>query len=163
MLHGQDYEVETAAGGEDAMRLLRSYPCDIVITDWQMPVMDGVTLCRQVRALEPRQHVYLMILTVKNSPQALLAGFAADADDYVVKGTSSAELLARLERGRKLANGRAAYRASHDGPAELPLTDTATGVHPAEEPRSPAADTVHYLNDLALVAEVDCGRNWPAT
>lgn len=42
LLHGSGYEVETAASGEDALRLLRSYPCDIVVTDWQMPSMDGV-------------------------------------------------------------------------------------------------------------------------
>jgi diguanylate cyclase (GGDEF)-like protein len=129
LLHGSDYEVETAASGEDALRLLRSYPCDIVLTDWQMPVMDGVTLCRQVRSMEQHEHVYLLMLTVKRSPQELLAGFAAGADDYVVKGTSSEELLARLEKGRGLANWRASYRSSDEDERALPLIDTATGAY----------------------------------
>jgi diguanylate cyclase (GGDEF)-like protein len=129
LLHGSDYEVETAASGEDALRLLRSYPCDIVLTDWQMPVMDGVALCRQVRSMEQHEHVYLLMLTVKGSPQELLAGFAAGADDYVVKGTSSEELLARLEKGRGLANWRATYRSSDDDEAALPLIDAATGAY----------------------------------
>jgi two-component system cell cycle response regulator len=129
LLHGSDYEVETAASGEDALRLLRSYPCDIVVTDWQMPLMDGVTLCRQVRSMEQHEHVYMLMLTVKKSPQELLAGFASGADDYVVKGTSSEELLARLERGRCLANWRATYRSNDDDTGDLSLMDAATGAY----------------------------------
>jgi diguanylate cyclase (GGDEF)-like protein len=129
LLHESDYDVETAASGEDALRLLRSYPCDIVVTDWQMPVMDGVTLCRQVRSMEQHEHVFMLMFTVKRSPQELLAGFAAGADDYVVKGASSEELLARLERARCLANWRATYRSGDDGTGDLSLTDTATGAY----------------------------------
>ena len=129
LLHGSDYDVETAASGEDALRLLRSYPCDIVVTDWQMPIMDGVTLCRQVRSMEQHGHVYMLMLTVKRSRHELLAGFAAGADDYVVKGTSSEELLARLERGRCLSNWRANYRSGDGDAGDLSLMDTATGAY----------------------------------
>ncbi len=132
LLHGSDYEVETAASGEDALRLLRSYPCDIVVTDWQMPIMNGVTLCRQVRSMEKHEHVYLLMLTVKRAPHELLAGFAAGADDYVVKGTSNEELLARLERGRCLANWRATYRSTDDDAADHTLMDTASGTYNVE-------------------------------
>jgi diguanylate cyclase (GGDEF)-like protein len=125
LLHGSDYEVETATSGEEALRLLRSYPCDIVVTDWQMPVMDGVALCRRVRAMEQHEHVYLLMLTVKSSPQELLMGFAAGADDYVVKGTSSEELIARLEKGRCLARWRATH-PSVDGGGDRALLDGAT-------------------------------------
>lgn len=128
LLHGSDYEVETAASGEDALRLLRSYPCDIVVTDWQMPIMGGVALCRQVRSMEQHEHVYLLMLTVKKSPQELLAGFAAGADDYVVKGTSTDELLARLEKGRGLAHWRATRRPN-DANAGDSLMDTVTGAY----------------------------------
>jgi diguanylate cyclase (GGDEF)-like protein len=128
LLHGSEYEVETAASGEDALRLLRSYPCDIVVTDWQMPVMDGLALCREVRSLEQHGHVYLLMHTVKRSPQDLLAGFAAGADDYVVKGTSSDELLARLEKGRGLAHWRATRQANVDD-AGNSLMDTVTGAY----------------------------------
>jgi diguanylate cyclase (GGDEF)-like protein len=129
LLHGSDYEVETAASGEDALRLLRSYPCDIVVTDWQMPIMDGVALCREVRSMERHEHVFLLMLTVKGSPEELLAGFAAGADDYVVKGTSSEELLARLEKGRSLAHWRATHRSNDDDDGHLSLMDTATGAY----------------------------------
>jgi two-component system cell cycle response regulator len=129
LLHGSDYEVETAASGDDALRLLRSYPCDIVITDWQMPVMDGVALCRRVRSIEQHEHIYLLMLTVKRSPQELLTGFAAGADDYVVKGTSSEELLARLEKGRSLAHWRATHRSNDDDSADLSLIDPLSGAY----------------------------------
>jgi two-component system, cell cycle response regulator len=129
LLHGSDYEVETAASGDDALRLLCSYPCDIVVTDWQMPIMDGVALCRRVRSMEQHEHVYLLMLTVKRAPQELLIGFAAGADDYVVKGTSSEELLARLEKGRSLAHWRATHRSNDDDAGGLSLTDTVTGAY----------------------------------
>ena len=126
LLHGSDYDVETAPSGEAALRLLRSYPCDIIVTDWQMPLMDGVTLCRQVRSMELHEHVYMLMLTVKRSPQELLAGFAAGADDYVVKGTSSEELLARLEKGRVLAHWKATHRSNA---GDSSLMDAATGAY----------------------------------
>jgi diguanylate cyclase (GGDEF)-like protein len=129
LLHGSHYEVETAASGDDALRLLRSYPCDIVITDWQMPVMDGVVLCRRVRSMEQHEHVYLLMLTVKTSPQELLTGFAAGVDDYVVKGTSNEELLARLEKGRNLAHWRATHRSNDGDAGNRSLTDPVTGVY----------------------------------
>jgi two-component system, cell cycle response regulator len=129
LLHGSDYEVETAASGDDALRLLRSYPCDIVVTDWQMPVMDGVALCRRVRSMEQHEHVYLLMLTVKRSPQELLTGFAAGADDYVVKGTSSEELLARLEKGRSLAHWRATHRSNDEDAGDLSLIDPLSGAY----------------------------------
>jgi diguanylate cyclase (GGDEF)-like protein len=129
LLHGSNYEVETAASGDDALRLLRSYPCDIVVTDWQMPVMDGVALCRRVRSMEQHEHVYLLMLTVKRSPQELLTGFAAGADDYVVKGTSSEELLARLEKGRSLAHWRAMHRSNDEDSGDLSLMDAVTGAY----------------------------------
>jgi diguanylate cyclase (GGDEF)-like protein len=129
LLHDSDYEVETAVSGDDALRLLRSYPCDIVVTDWQMPIMDGVALCRRVRSMEQHEHVYLLMLTVKRSLQELLTGFAAGADDYVVKGTSSEELLARLEKGRSLAHWRATHRSSDENAPDLALMDAATGAY----------------------------------
>jgi diguanylate cyclase (GGDEF)-like protein len=160
LLHGSDYEVETAASGDDALRLLRSYPCDIVVTDWQMPIMDGVALCRRVRSMEQHEHVYLLMLTVKRSPQELLTGFAAGADDYVVKGTSSEELLARLEKGRSLAHWRATHRSNDDDAADLSLTDTMTGAYNIEYlmqhlPRE-MARTERYGRSLAVLnCEID--------
>jgi diguanylate cyclase (GGDEF)-like protein len=129
LLHTSGYEVETAASGEDALRLLRSYPCDVVVTDWQMPKMDGLTLCRQIRATEQQAYIYLLMLTVKRSPQELLAGLAGGADDYVIKGTSDEEFLARMKNGRRIAQWRATHQ-SRDGEArDLPPTDAATGAY----------------------------------
>jgi two-component system, cell cycle response regulator len=129
LLHESNYEVETASSGEDALRLLRAFPCDIVVTDWKMLVMDGVTLCQRLRSLVSHGHVYVLMFTVKKSPQELLEAFAAGVDDFVVKGTSSAELLARLERGRSLANWRLTYQLNDDDTGQSTLMDTATGVY----------------------------------
>jgi diguanylate cyclase (GGDEF)-like protein len=160
LLHESDYEVETAASGEDALRLLRSYPCDIVVTDWQMPTMDGVALCRRVRSIEQHEHIYMLMFTVKRSPQELLRGFAAGADDYVVKGTSSEELLARLEKGRCLAHWRASHRSGNDDAGDQSLMDTVTGAYNLAYlmqhlPRE-MARTERYARSLAVLnCEID--------
>jgi diguanylate cyclase (GGDEF)-like protein len=129
ILHSADYAVETAASGEDAWQLLRAYRYDVLITDWQMPKMDGMALCRQVRGTPQYAYVYVLMLTVKQSPNELLAGFAAGVDDYVVKGTSDEELLARLERGRAISKWRAGCRSLDVVDGNVPLIDTLTGAY----------------------------------
>jgi len=129
LLHASGYEVETAASGDAALTLLRTSPCDIVVTDWHMPRMDGVTLCRQLRATDDHAYVFLLMFTIKQSPQELLAGFAAGVDDYVVKGTSNEELLARLETGRRIANRRAKSAGTEDGVGAQSLIDVPTGTY----------------------------------
>jgi diguanylate cyclase (GGDEF)-like protein len=79
--------------------------------------------------MEQHEHVYMLMLTVKRSPQELLLGFAAGADDYVVKGTSNEELLARLEKGRCLANWRATYRSDVGEVGDPSFMDSVSGAY----------------------------------
>ncbi len=71
--------------------------CHIVLTDWLMPEMDGLALCRHVRINEDDAYVYGLMLTVRESKEDMLMGLAAGADDYVANSASIDEILARLE------------------------------------------------------------------
>jgi two-component system, cell cycle response regulator len=113
LLRGRQFDVESAACGKDALRIMAAMPCQILIADWQMPDMDGLSLCRRVRDSGPDRQVYVLMHTVRSGEEALLTGFAAGADDYVVKGAPVEELLARLEVGRRIT-GRPTREHVHD-------------------------------------------------
>jgi DNA-binding response OmpR family regulator len=102
VLRAHEFDVESAASGEDALRIMAATPCRILLTDWQMPDMDGLSLCQSVRDNRPGRYVYVLLHTVRDGEEARLAGLAAGADDYVLKGAPVAELLARLEVGRRI-------------------------------------------------------------
>jgi DNA-binding response OmpR family regulator len=100
LLKRSGYDVRGAADGEEALRALAAGNCQILLTDWQMPDMNGLDLCRNVRLSRQNAEVYVMMLTVRDREQDMLIGLAAGADDYLIKGTSNEEILARLEIAR---------------------------------------------------------------
>jgi two-component system cell cycle response regulator len=125
LLNASHFDVEVAASGADAMRVLSSTRCHIVLTDWQMPDMDGLTLCRTVRSSEQEHYIYVLMLTIRNTRRDILTGLAAGADDYVVKGAPIEEILARLEVGRRIVRANDS-RNQHPSSSH---SDTATGAH----------------------------------
>jgi two-component system cell cycle response regulator len=125
LLRAREFDVESAASGKDALRVMAATPCQILLTDWQMPDMDGLSLCQRVRDSGRDRRVYVLMHTVRRGEEALLTGLAAGADDYVVKGAPVDELLARLEVGRRIT-GRPAYKHLHDDRWRPSLTDTST-------------------------------------
>jgi CheY-like chemotaxis protein len=102
LLERSGYQVCAASSGEDAMRVLNAINCNIVITDWHMPDMDGLDLCRNIRSSGKSTYIYVLMLTVRNGSNDILAALSAGADDYVLKGAGAEEILARLEVGRRL-------------------------------------------------------------
>jgi two-component system cell cycle response regulator len=104
MLRAARYDVQGAACGEEALQILDTCQCQVVLTDWQMPGMDGLALCRKVRLEHVEGYVYVMMLTVRQGKQDVLLGMEAGADDYIVKGSSSEEILARMEVARRITH-----------------------------------------------------------
>ena len=68
----------------------------VLLTDWQMPNMDGLELCRKARLEHRKEDVCLIMLTMRTRESDRLLGFAAGADDYIFKGDPAA-ILARLD------------------------------------------------------------------
>ena len=96
------YEVQTAANGREALDALRAGSCRLVISDWEMPEMDGVELCRAIRAEHQSGYTYVMLLTAHDTPAERVAGLTAGADDFVTKPYNTAELLARVRTAERV-------------------------------------------------------------
>jgi len=88
-----DYSVKTAADGVAALESFTASSPDLVVTDLQMPRMDGLELCRRVRAVSD---VPIIVLSVRDEERTIVEALDAGADDYVTKPFSTAELLARV-------------------------------------------------------------------
>src|SRR5215471_9873891 len=92
-LSGQGYGVRTAADGEEALQEMKSWEPDVIITDLRMPRMDGLELCRRVRA---DSRIPIIVLSVKGEETIKVEALDAGADDYVTKPFNVNELLARV-------------------------------------------------------------------
>ena len=97
------FQVITAEDGEAAVRILESEEAPpLAIVDWMMPKMDGLEVCRRVRALKDRPYIYLVLLTAKSHKEEIATGLEAGADDYVIKPFDPDELRARLKVGQRV-------------------------------------------------------------
>ena len=79
------FQIIEAARGEDALELAQTYIPDVVITDWMMPGMSGINLCRAIRHNPKTNHIPIVILTSKGSQESQIEGMQAGADDFVSK------------------------------------------------------------------------------
>ena len=97
------FEVVTAEDGEAAVGVLESEGAPpLAIVDWMMPRMDGLEVCKRVRAATERPYIYLVLLTAKSHKEEIAAGLEAGADDYVIKPFDPDELRARLKVGQRV-------------------------------------------------------------
>ena len=129
LLRMAEFDVESAASGEEALRILSAEHCQILLTDWQMPDMDGLSLCRMVRAEAADRYVYVLMLSVRDSKQDLLTGLAAGADDYIAKSAPLEEILARLQVARRITHAENFQRGSRRENPRLAATDALTGAY----------------------------------
>jgi diguanylate cyclase (GGDEF)-like protein len=98
------HEVITARDGDQALELLCSKSPQLIVADWMMPKLDGVELCRQVRAMEQLRKVYFLLLTGKGEEDSILEAFEAGVDDYVTKPFNPRILLARIQAGSRIVS-----------------------------------------------------------
>lgn len=96
------YDAVGAADGESGWELIRTLCPDIVITDWMMPVMDGLELCRRIRSAELPSYIYIILLTARNMKEDLVTGMEAGADDFVGKPFDKQELKARINAAARI-------------------------------------------------------------
>lgn len=98
--HG--HEVETATNGRDALEKLKLGACRLVISDWEMPQMSGVELCRAIRGGDFPGYIYTILLTSRDAAADAVQGLAAGADDFVTKPFNPAELAQRVRTGERI-------------------------------------------------------------
>lgn len=123
------YEVEVAENGQQALERLRQRLSPILLTDWEMPAMDGVSLCRAVRAAKFDSYVYIVLLTARNSKANVIEGLEAGADDYLTKPVNDHELAARLQTAQRILRLEQSLRAANQRNLLLSITDALTGTY----------------------------------
>jgi phosphate regulon transcriptional regulator PhoB len=111
-LERDGYQVTRATTGREALRQLRAAPPDLVILDLMLPELDGLEVCRRLRADPATAALPVIMLTAKGDEVDRVVGLEMGADDYVVKPFSPKEMLARV---------RAVLRRAHAGMAGAPL------------------------------------------
>jgi DNA-binding response OmpR family regulator len=97
------YDVMAACDGNEAWEICQKQGIpELAILDWMMPGMDGLELCRKIRAQVSSQAVYILILTAKGGQEDVVEGLKGGADDYVVKPFDPEELRARVQAGVRI-------------------------------------------------------------
>lgn len=101
-LSSWNFVVLDAVSGSDALAICRSRTVDFVLCDWSMPGMDGLALCRAIRALPLPGYIYLILLTSRHARGSVAEGLEAGADDFLSKPADADELHARLRAGERI-------------------------------------------------------------
>ncbi|HZT05683.1 MAG TPA: response regulator [Chloroflexota bacterium] len=97
-LASEDYEIIEASDGGEALALARSERPKLALLDVQMPVMDGLEVCRRIKSDEDLRSTAVVMLTSAAQPSEREAGFAAGADEYLTKPFSPLQLLRVIEQ-----------------------------------------------------------------
>jgi diguanylate cyclase (GGDEF)-like protein len=129
MLGKWGYDAIVAPDGKEAMRLLdREDPPRLAILDWMMPGMDGVEVCRTVRASRREPYIYMLLLTARTESQDLVEAMDAGADDYLTKPFVAHELKARLRAGRRILDLQTELVSAREALRIQAMYDHLTGV-----------------------------------
>ena len=102
IVSGAGHEVMVAADGSRGWQLFSRHTFDVVVTDWNMPEVDGIELCERIRRRERSAYAYVLLLTVRSGKQNFLAAMDAGADDFMSKPVDSDILLARLRAAQRV-------------------------------------------------------------
>lgn len=107
-LENWGYRVESVTNGEEAWaRLQKTDAPQIAILDWEMPVLDGLEVCRRAKEIDIENPPYVILLTSRDSKLDIIRGFDAGADDYMTKPFNDNELRARTRVAERLVRTQA--------------------------------------------------------
>lgn len=96
IVEGLGYEVDEAADGAEALAYCTGAMPDVLLIDWNMPVMDGLTLLRRLRAMPDGDRPKVLFCTIETRPDRIAEALAAGADDYVMKPFDGEILQSKL-------------------------------------------------------------------
>jgi len=164
------YACREACDGEEAWRSLTTQAADIVLSDWSMPLLDGVSLCKRLRKNEERTsapYTYFMFMTSYRDKAHYVDGMHAGADDYLRKPLDLDEVEARLfsaaravQLHRRVAQKADGYRRESQRSFEIARTDPLTGVpnrlRMEEDALSAHSRAVRYGNPYSIsIVDID--------
>ena len=121
------HTVVFAEDGRRALEAMAKHQPSLLITDWEMPDITGLDLCRKIRQ-DHERYIYIILLTSNTEKGQIIEGLAAGADDYLTKPFHPGELLARVAVGRRVAELHRQIHAKNLQLEELAQTDSLTGL-----------------------------------
>jgi len=127
ILKKEGFKVCSAEDGVQALDIFKRQYIPIVLTDWMMPKMNGLELCRALRSIDSPGYIFIIIITAKDSKEDIVHGLEAGADDYVSKPFHHAELLARIRTGIRILELEKSLRKANKEIRRLSITDPLTG------------------------------------
>lgn len=159
VLAHEGYEILFAKDGREALDIVARHKPSLVITDWEMPDISGIDLCRKIRQ-EQDSYTYIVLLTSNSKKDQVIEGLAAGADDYLTKPFHSGELLARVGVGRRVVKLHQQIQSKNLLLQELALKDSLTGLpnrRAIEEwtQRELSAAARHKFSFWVAVADLD--------
>ncbi|MBI3414118.1 MAG: hybrid sensor histidine kinase/response regulator [Verrucomicrobia bacterium] len=190
ILRQAGYAVTPATSGAEALEGVREQLPDLILLDLMMPEMDGLEVCRRLKAEAATRQIPVIFLTASNEMEHLVRGFEVGAVDYVTKPFNPPELLARVRTHLELKHARQRLRemndeknefmgiAAHDlrsplnavkGYSEMVLEDTALGaenaelVHKIHEAAARMAEMVQNLLDANRIERGEMKLNLAVT
>ncbi len=101
-LKNTGYELILTKNGAEALKRLNETKAQMVITDWEMPEMDGLSLCRYIREQENTPYVYIIFVSSHDRQNDAIKGLNAGADDYIKKPFNPDELISRIRAGERI-------------------------------------------------------------
>ena len=114
MLRNEGYDVMPATSGPQALERVRMEPPDLILLDLMMPEMDGLEVCRRLKADPVTRQIPVIFLTASNEMEHLVKGFEVGAVDYVTKPFNAPELLARVRTHLELKQARQRLREMNE-------------------------------------------------
>jgi two-component system chemotaxis response regulator CheY len=126
-LAGQSYDLCFATNGKEALERCSEFRPDILVTDWVMPDVSGLEVCRQIRKSEST-YTYIVLVTHNTERTHLIEGLDAGADDYLTKPFDAGELLARIRVGCRIVQMSREIEAKNVLLEKAARTDHLTGL-----------------------------------
>ena len=123
------HEVVSAENGREALELFNKDFFPIILTDWLMPEMNGIELCKTIRESSTERYVFIILLTAKDSKDDIVVGLEAGADDYLTKPINNAELMARINTGKRILELESSLKRANKEIKLLSITDPLTGCY----------------------------------
>lgn len=128
ILPQQNYTLFFARNGKEALEMLEEQYFGIVMTDVNMPEMDGISLCRHIRNKDYADYVYVLLLSAHNAEEEIASGIRAGADDFLAKPFGSIDLLAKLHLASRTLKLHHDLNVAKQGLVEQSLLDPLTHV-----------------------------------
>jgi sigma-B regulation protein RsbU (phosphoserine phosphatase) len=104
LLRKNNYDPHCVVNGKEALDVVEKIMPKVIIADWNMPVLNGLDLCKKIKKNDKLKTIYFILFTAKISLADRVEGLDSGADDFLVKPTENEELLARVRTGIRVVN-----------------------------------------------------------